>query len=104
LSWPEESSGRLGRRPGAWVVTVDGTPVLYVESGGRGIDVLTADADALLAAIEALAASVRAGETGRLQLERVNGRPILGTPLAETLRDRGFRPTPRGFALSAEHW
>jgi ATP-dependent Lhr-like helicase len=70
-------------------------PVLYVERGGRGISVLVDDDDLRVRpAFEALAAFVRAGRLKKLDLEKANGEPVVGSPLEPLLIDLGFRWAP----------
>ena len=101
LPWPttHESGGhRPGRKAGAVVVLVGGRLALYVERGGR--TVLTFDTGyAYGPAVHALAAAVKRGALGTLSIERVDGERPLSGPLAETLREAGFHPTPRGVRL-----
>ena len=40
--------------------------------------------------------AVASGRTERLSLEKVNGGPVLGTPLAEALLAAGFYSSPSG--------
>ncbi len=113
LAWPdpwvpagEQPRHRPGRKAGALVVLADGAPVLYVERGGRTTLTFTDDAAALGAAAAALADAVRAGRTGRLTIDKVDGVPVLGAALhgglGEALMAAGFTPTPSGLRLRAE--
>jgi ATP-dependent Lhr-like helicase len=105
LPWPkrgeeEESGGRRPRRvPGAYVVTLDAEPVLYVERGGKGLLPL-GDAP-LTEALEALADEVRRGRVPALKLERFDGEPVVGTEVGARLLELGFRQGPRRLTLSA---
>ncbi len=104
LPWPDRDVGdghRAGRKVGASVVLVGGALVLYVERGGRTILTYSDDADALRAAVHALAGATRARLVGPLELERVNGAPVRDTALNQTLTAAGFRPTYRGLELRA---
>jgi ATP-dependent helicase Lhr and Lhr-like helicase len=105
LSWPrrEEDSGRRPARvAGAYVVTLDAEPVLYVERGGRGLLPLREPAtEWLKPALEALADAVRRGRVPRLGIERYDGVPVMGSPTAELLIELGFRQGPRRLTLSA---
>jgi ATP-dependent Lhr-like helicase len=105
LPWPkrEDDSGRRPSRvPGAYVVTLDAEPVLYVERGGKGLVPLReADPDWLRPALEALAEAVRRGRVARLGIERFDGEPVVGSPTAELLIELGFRQGPRRLTLSA---
>ena len=48
------------------------------------------------AAAAALVWALRAARTERLSLEKVNGAPLLGTPLAEAMLATGFYSSPSG--------
>ena len=77
-------------------------PVLYVEKGGRGIVTLVADRDERLRpALQALAEFVTGGRGRKLSLERVDGEPVVGSPLESLLVEVGFRAGPRKLTLSA---
>ncbi|MCD0453589.1 DEAD/DEAH box helicase [Actinocorallia sp. API 0066] len=98
LPWPETEGGhRPGRKAGALVVVVDGVLTLYAERGGRTL--LTWNAPALPGAVAALAAEIRGGALGALTVERVDGAPVLESPLAAVLEGEGFHPTPKGYRL-----
>jgi ATP-dependent Lhr-like helicase len=109
LPWPallaatDTADGRRGHQParkaGALVVLVDGACVLYVERGGRTLLSFTDDPAVLQPAADALALTVRDGALGKLQVERVDGAPVVATALGEALASVGFRPTPRGLRL-----
>ena len=111
LPWPrrEEAGGRRpARAPGAYVVTLDAEPVLYVERGGRGLlplgEATAEDVGAtgpLATALEALADHVRRGRVGRLAIERFDGEPVVGSPVEHLLLAAGFRQGPRKLTLSA---
>ena len=111
-----------GRKAGALVVLVDGELVLYLERGGRTLLAWPAAADAaegaqdaveavdavdgatavdprLTRAAEALAEAARQGRLGTLTVERVNGVPVLSSPVGRVLEDAGFHATPRGLRL-----
>jgi ATP-dependent Lhr-like helicase len=115
LPWPKREA--LERRParvaGAYVVSVDERPVLYVERGGRGLVLLGelaagaepsttgGEADIVHHALRALADAVRSGRVPKLSLERIDGEPAIGSPLASALVELGFQPGPRRLTLSA---
>jgi len=104
LPWPrrEDSARRPSRVPGAYVVTLDAEPVLYVERGGKGLLPLAGPAEPeLRVALEALAESVRKGRIKRLAVERYDGEPVVGSPAGELLLELGFRRSPRKLTLSA---
>jgi len=104
LPWPRGTDDErlpLQRAAGAYVVVVDGQAVLYVERGGRGLLRLPAAADTALAAraVAALPSLVTGGPMRELRLERVDRAPVAESPLAESLREAGFRASYRGYAL-----
>ncbi len=105
LQWPrrdDDSSRRPSRVPGAYVVTLDAEPVLYVERGGKGLLPLREpDESWLRPALEALAEAVRRGRVARLGVERFDGEPVVGTPAGALLIELGFRQGPRKLTLSA---
>jgi ATP-dependent helicase Lhr and Lhr-like helicase len=104
LKWPR--TGAAGRTParqaGAHVVLAGAEPVLYVERGGKGLQVLVADDDERLgAAIEALAGAVHQGRIRKLAVEKVNGEPVVGSVWEEPLLELGFRAGPRKLIIGA---
>jgi ATP-dependent Lhr-like helicase len=106
LPWPkredDESNRRPARVPGAYVVSVDAEPLLYVERGGKGLLALKEPGDEWLpGALEALAAEVRRGRIPRLGIERFDGEPVVGSPAGALLIELGFRQGPRRLTLSA---
>jgi ATP-dependent Lhr-like helicase len=107
LPWPRDAEAErlpLARVPGAYLVTADGAPALYVERGGRGLVTLPALADTEVAAL-ALAALPRllapSGPLKELRLERVDRAPPGESALADALRGLGFRPSYRSWLLRA---
>jgi ATP-dependent helicase Lhr and Lhr-like helicase len=105
LPWPrrdDDSGRRPARVAGAYVVTLDAEPVLYVERGGKGLLPLRDVEDEWLRpALEALAEAVKRGSAPRLGIERFDGEPVVGTHTAELLIELGFRHGPRRLTLSA---
>jgi ATP-dependent Lhr-like helicase len=112
LPWPKRerdvSTRRPARVPGAYVVTLDAEPVLYVERGGKGLvalrEPLDANGDAepwLTEALGALADEVHSGRLGRIAVERFDGEPVVGSPVGALLIEAGFRQGPRKLTLSA---
>jgi ATP-dependent helicase Lhr and Lhr-like helicase len=103
LPWPKRDDDRRPARvPGAFVVTLDAEPVLYVERGGKGLLSLRAVDDAWLRpALEALAEGVKRGRVPRLGIERFDGEPVVGSDSGELLVELGFRQGPRRLTLSA---
>jgi ATP-dependent helicase Lhr and Lhr-like helicase len=106
LPWPKREDDDSGRRPsrvpGAYVVTLNAEPVLYVERGGKALVALREpDGDWLRPALEALADAVRRGRMPRLGLERFDGEPVVGSEVGSLLVELGFRRGPRRLTLSA---
>ena len=105
LPWPrrdEEGARKPARVRGAYVVLAGAEPVLYVEKGGRGIATLVEHSDPrLVPAFEALAQFVTGGRGRKLSLERVDGEPVVGSPLESLLIEVGFRAGPSKLTLSA---
>jgi ATP-dependent Lhr-like helicase len=107
LPWPkrrddDDGRGKPARAAGAYVVLAGAEPVLYVERGGRGLQVLVAREDARLRpGLEALAAFVMGDRRLKLSIERVDGEPVVGSDLEALLIEVGFRAGPRKLTLSA---
>ena len=119
LAWPKREDGRRtspsaaqsralapGRRParvaGAYVISLDAEPVLYVERGGKGLLALKEPGEEWLGrALEALADAVKRGRVPRLGIERFDGEPVVGTAVGAKLIELGFRQGPRRLTLSA---
>jgi ATP-dependent Lhr-like helicase len=105
LPWPTEKGtageGRRGARVGgAHVVLVGADLACFVEAGGRGLQTFVSG-ERLRVALAALADAVRAGRIRKLELERVDGEPVLGGPNEQLLVELGFRSGPRRLTLSA---
>jgi ATP-dependent Lhr-like helicase len=98
LKWPKVEGRSPARTAGAYVVLAGAEPALYVERGGKGLQVL--DPERLGVALEALVDAVRRGRVRRLAIERVDGEPVVGSPYEETLLELGFRAGPRKLTLS----
>ena len=106
LPWPkredDDSNRRPARVPGAYVVTLEAEPVLYVERGGKGLLALKEPhEDWLRPALDALAGDVRRGRVPRLGVERFDGEPVVGSDTGALLIELGFRQSPRRLTLSA---
>ena len=105
LPWPrrdEAGARKPARVRGAYVVLAGAEPVLYVEKGGRGIATLVDRSDPrLVPAFTALAEFVTGGRGRKLSLERVDGEPVVGSPLESLLIEVGFRAGPTKLTLSA---
>ncbi len=94
LRWPP-SAGRPARRAGAQVVLDAGCPLVLVEPGGRSL-VTFEGADDVDRWLPALDAALAAGRLPRLEIARVDGKPVRDTPWAHRLAAAGFRLGYRG--------
>lgn len=104
LPWPRPEGTRSpARTAGAWVLARGGRPLVYVERGGRGLTLLDPhlDSTGLDAALSTLAAEASAGRIGPLRIERVDGEPVLGTPMEARLLAAGFGRQPRRLTAPA---
>ncbi len=89
LPWPEVD-GRMSRAAGAYCVLDGGRLVLYLERGGRS---LLTNGEVSAAHLEALLA-VATG-AGKVELQKVDGVPVMESPLKNALRGAGFSATHR---------
>jgi ATP-dependent Lhr-like helicase len=103
IPWPRREAGRRpSRTPGAYVLLRDGDPLLFVERGGRGILRLAAlEGGAFAEAVGEVAAAASEGLLPRLAIERIDGEPVIGSGLEETLIAAGFHRQPRRLVASA---
>ncbi|NWN87411.1 MAG: DEAD/DEAH box helicase [Micrococcaceae bacterium] len=99
LDWPATDGHRPGRKAGAYVVLVNGEPVLYLERGGK--TVLQFGEQHLAAAANALVDALQRAKVDKLAVSTVNGEPITGTELASHLVDAGFYTTPNAIRFRA---
>ncbi|CAN5779998.1 hypothetical protein BH24CHL6_BH24CHL6_10290 [soil metagenome] len=104
LAWPRHSeSGRrpLARAAGAYVVLLDGEPLLYLERGGRSLQTLPGFAaqDAARSALLGLRRLLADGRLRALQIERIDGLAVADSPHCELLAAAGFKPGYRGWQL-----
>ncbi len=101
LKWPQ-TPRRPARQAGAHVVLAGAEPVLFVERGGKGLQILVdADDPRVEPSLAALADAVKRGRIRRLGLERIDGEPVVGSPYEERLIELGFRAGPRRLTLTA---
>ena len=91
------------RQAGAYVVLAGAEPVLYVERGGKGLQVLVDDGRRAHRPARSRRSSrrVQRGRVRKLALERVDGEPIVGSAYEEPLIELGFRAGPRKLTLTA---
>ena len=103
ISWPRREGGRRpSRTPGAYVLLRDGEPLLFVERGGRGILRLAElEGESFAEAVGKIASAAGDGLLPRLAIERVDGEPVIGSGLEETLIAAGFHRQPRRLVASA---
>jgi ATP-dependent helicase Lhr and Lhr-like helicase len=102
LQWQNRAAVRAARVAGAYVVSLGGEPVLYVERGGRSLVPLRdPDEEWLRPALAALVAHVRAGGAKRLAVERFDGESIVDTEAMQLLVEAGFLAGPRRAVLRA---
>ena len=102
LPWPRRAGARAARVAGAYLVSLAGEPVLYVERGGRSLVPLRdPEDDWLRPALAALVAHVKAGGVKRLAVERFDGVPVVDTDAMQLLVDAGFLAGPRRAVLRA---
>jgi ATP-dependent Lhr-like helicase len=106
IPWPRR--GEDDRRPfqraaGAYIATVEGEAVLYVDRGGTSLQTLPAFDDPELAgaAIGALRALLADGRVKELVIAKVDGTGIAESPHRVTLLDGGFVAGYRGLVLRA---
>lgn len=99
LPWPE-TTGRPARAVGAYVVIDDGTCVAILERGGRSLVTFPAahDNDAWIKALQDLVVS---GRLRSLEITKVDGIAVRGTPWASRLESAGFTPSYRGLAFGS---
>ena len=98
LPWPKRAGARAARVAGAYLVSLGGEPVLYVERGGRSLVPLRdPEEEWLRPAFAALVAHVRAGGPKRLAVERFDGEPVGESERAAAPRRGGLpgRAAPR---------
>ena len=106
LAWPrwsEDDRRPLARAAGAYVVLLDGEPVVYLERGGKSLQTLPAFADPARAAtaLNALRQLLADGRFRSLQIERVDGIGVAESPHAAALAEAGFQRSYRGWRLRA---
>jgi ATP-dependent helicase Lhr and Lhr-like helicase len=95
LPWPR-SDGRMGRTAGAFVVLEDGLLKLYLERGGRSLLTSGEVQPEHLRALIGMAVLA-----GRVEVQRVDGVPVMDSSLNALLREAGFTSTHRGLVAYA---
>ncbi len=107
LAWPrwsDQDRRPLTRSAGAYVVLIDGDPVVYLGAGGKSLETLPAfaEADKAMRALSALRRLLADGRLRSLQVERVDGIAVAESPHAALLGEAGFQRSYRGWLLRAE--
>ncbi|MCA9672528.1 MAG: DEAD/DEAH box helicase, partial [Myxococcales bacterium] len=100
---PQQGAAPARRVPGASVVLVDGTPVLYLDRGGRRALTFPAadDTDTLVAAASALR-QVAARSKGRyLRVETIDGEPARSSSFGRAFERADFSADYKGLVLEA---
>ena len=96
VPWPEQAEGRASRSAGAYVILHDGSPLVFLERGGKKAVLLTREPDLHAAAAGALT------EIGlrhrRLIIETIDGEPAGDHPLGPALLESGFAISLHGLA------
>ncbi len=103
LSWPKLEGGRKpARTAGAYLLTLNGNPLLYVERGGRGILRLReVEGPALVEAVTQLVEAAQNSVIPKLAIERIDGEPVIGSEFEDVLIEAGFNRQPRRLVASA---
>ena len=94
LAWPD-SPGRPARTAGAHVVLIDGLPLVMLERGGRSLATFEG-AESNDAWIEAIIGLVKDGRLRKLEIAKVDGKPVRETPWAARLEEAGFSSAYKG--------
>jgi ATP-dependent Lhr-like helicase len=97
LSWPA-TEGRPARQAGAYVVVVDGRPLVLVERGGRGLVLFEGWEDDPRWA-DSVTGLVKDGRLRSMTVSRIDGEPVREHPAAAVLRDAGFLEGYRGLVF-----
>lgn len=103
LSWPDNLGAGTAiakRNPGAMVSIVDGSPLIYLERGGRTALVKEdADQEVMEAACQSLVATARRAPLATFTIERINGLSPRESKWWPVLLAAGFSEVPRGATL-----
>jgi len=95
LPWPR-SDGRMGRTAGAYCVLDGGELKLYLERGGRSLLTNGEIRPEHMRALIGMAVLA-----GRVEVQRVDGIPVMESALNMLLREAGFASTHRGLVAYA---
>jgi ATP-dependent Lhr-like helicase len=105
LPWPDVPTTQTSprRSAGAWVVLKGGEPIVYLAPGGRQL--LTfgrqdpAAQGGLLEALQLLGKLPPGARRGAWRLDKIDGVPVLDSPLRPALLEAGFAADYRGLVL-----
>ena len=96
VGWPDNAAGRPSRSAGAYVITVGGALVAFVERGARRVLTFTADEGMLTQAMEPLRALAR--RRRRFEIETIDGARATTTVLGALMVSSGFVDSYKGLA------
>ncbi|MDA9913018.1 DEAD/DEAH box helicase [Candidatus Nanopelagicales bacterium] len=100
LAWPDTTSpGRPGRKAGAFVVLVQGRPVVYAESGGSAMTIWDQEPAEVQDALTALVRAVSGQELRPMTVKRINGQLAHENSLGSILVQAGAFATPSGIKI-----
>jgi ATP-dependent helicase Lhr and Lhr-like helicase len=100
LAWPKSAgTTKIQRVGGAYVVLVDGEPALYVERNRKGLVVLPAFEQNAPHAAGALRRLAENSPRRELTIERIDGEPVLNSPIRPLLEQAGFQREYLGLTL-----
>ncbi len=97
VPWPDNEAGRPSRSAGAYIITVGGRLVVFVERGGRKVLTFPADEGLLTQAVDPL--RKLAGRRRRFEIETIDGDRAAITPLGALLVASGFVDSYKGLAF-----
>jgi ATP-dependent Lhr-like helicase len=108
LPWPETAEDGAAQRPrrvaGAWLLSWQGRPLLYLSASGRHLTTFPGylgEEGLQRAAFAALQGLPRRVRRGTLRIEKIDGRPAAESAYLPLLLDSGFVNDYRGIAAEA---
>jgi len=99
VGWPDNAGGRPSRSAGAYVITVGGALVVFVERGARRLLTFTEDEGVLTQALGPLQALAR--RRRRFEIETIDGARAATTMLGVLMLSSGFVDSYKGLAYRA---
>jgi ATP-dependent Lhr-like helicase len=97
VGWPDNPSGRPSRSAGAYVITVGGALVGFVERGARRVLTFTGDEGTLTQAVAPLQTLAR--RRRRFEIETIDGARAATTVLGALMVSSGFVDSYKGLAF-----